>query len=80
MCSFVAELLVVAYPLQFFAKKSNISKVMTKYNVGLQVFPLNGLKRISVKFRKISPKKVYENYVAMYAFVCLRLFAGKNCC
>lgn len=61
-----------------FQIKSNISEILTKCNYNLQVFPLNGAKRMSRNSRKISSRKVLTGSTA--AIQCLMFFVSLITC
>lgn len=57
------------FPHIFLQKKSDISRIWTKYNCDRKVFTLNGVKCIKRNSGKISP-----------CTICFRLFAFKDGC
>lgn len=60
------------FPKEFFCKMKE-----QKFSCDLQVFPWNGVKRMSRNARRILSCEIYENYVA---FVSLHQFAVSNGC
>lgn len=69
--TWIAPWLQLRFHGSFSLHKSNISKITTKYDCEMQVFPFKGVTCTSCNSCKISPSHFYGNYVCISAFTLI---------